>query len=769
MNETAFFYPELHTDAEGNIVFEFTIPEALTTWNFMAFAHDKEMRSGQLLSSVITQKELMIQPNMPRFLRAGDTIDVRAKISNLTENVLDGSAYLELYNALNMERVDAAFALQKTAVSFHTDAKGNAAVEWHIIVPEGYEALLYKVKAKAGDFTDGEENALPVLTNRILITEALPLWVRGQKQSDFQFTHLLQSDAEKGIVNRQLSLEYTSNPAWYAVQALPYMMEYPYECAEQLFNRFYSNAIGYYITQSNPNIKRTFDQWKNDPEALTSNLEKNEDLKSLLLQETPWVLQAQDESARKKRVALLFDENTMNNSLQSAMQKLSAMQLPDGGFPWFKGYESDRYITQYIMTGIAHLKSLGIGASDYPKMNSILDRSIVFCDEKMKEDYKWLEKNNVDKKTYVPGNITVQYLYARSYFKEYALDLKYKEAYDYYLGRIKSEWKKYGLYEQGMIALIMQRTGNTSTANDIVKSLKEYSQRSDEMGMWWKNNTAGYYWNQAPVETQALMIEVFDEVAHDAAAVEDLQVWLLRQKQTGDWKTTRATAEACYALLAWGEDLLDNNQLAAITLGGMLVQPEDTEAGTGYFRMNWMGGDVHANMGNVSITPPEKNTLSYGALYWQYFQDLDKVKRSGNDIQIQKELYLTKNTATGPELIAINEKTPLHVGDLVTVRMIITSDRKLEYVHLKDMRASLFEPVNVLSGYKWQGGLGYYEATGDAATNFFIAYMDKGTYVFEYPLRVAQTGNCSNGVASIQCMYAPEFVSYSEGRRVVVK
>ncbi|MBK7443065.1 MAG: hypothetical protein IPI65_16595 [Bacteroidetes bacterium] len=401
----------------------------------------------------------------------------------------------------------------------------------------------------------------------------------------------------------------------------------------------------------------------------------------------------------------------------------------------------------------------------------MLDKALVYCNNRMEEDYRNLDKYKVDKVNYVPGNTLLQYLYAISYFPEnrVALNKEQQEAKMYFLGQVKKFWNKYSLYEKGMIALLMNRNNETATANSAVKSIKEFSLNSEEMGMYWKENISGYYWYQAPVETQALMIEVFGEVAKDETSVQALQVWLLRQKQTTDWKTTRATAEACYALLLRGDNLLSNKELAIITVGKLLVKPESVEAGTGYFKTNWLGDAVQSDYGKVSVTPPAKNTLSYGAMYWQYFEDIDKVTASDNNLQIKKQLFLQQNTASGPVIKPLTDNVELHVGDLIKVRIEIRVDRNMEYVHMKDMRASGFEPVNVMSQYKWQDGLGYYEATGDAATNFFIAYLNKGTYVFEYPLRVAHSGNFSNGITTIQCMYAPEFTSHSEGIRVQVK
>lgn len=773
LNETAFFYPHLLTDAEGNISISFTMPEALTKWNFMAFAHTRDMQSAQIFDQVVTQKELMIQPHAPRFLREGDDIVFTAKVSNLTDSTINGLASLELFDALTMQPVDAAFKNDKATVSFNAGSKGSAAVSWKLHIPSGYDAIVYKVKAASGTFSDGEENALPVLSNRILVTEALPLWVRGNKTASFTFDKLLASNKSSSIRNQSLTLEYTSNPAWYAMQALPYMMEYPYECAEQVFSRYYSNSIAAHIANADEDIRRVFDSWKNNPSSLTSNLEKNQELKQLMLEETPWVLQAQNETERKKRVALLFDINRMNNETEAALNKLADMQLPNGGWPWFKGYADDRYITQYIVTGLAHLQQLGVteGAYSISKFEDMLNNALKYTNKRMLEDYEQLSKNKIDKATYVPGNLTLQYLYASSYFKDNLEELSsaQKEARNYFIGQIAKYWTGYSLYEKGLIAIALHRDGDSKTTAAIIKSLKEYSINSNEMGMYWKDNTAGYYWYQAPIETQALMIEVFSEVADDAEATEALKVWLLRQKQTTDWKTTRATAEACYALLLRGVDLLANKEIAMITVGNLLVKPDAVEAGTGYFKTNWLGNDINKNYGKIKIDPPATNSLSYGAMYWQYFEDMDKVTSSNNNLQINKQLFLKQNTNSGPVITPINDNVELHVGDLITVRIEIRSDRDMEYVQMKDMRASGFEPVNVISTYKYQGGLGYYEATGDAATNFFISYLRKGTYVFEYSLRVAHSGNFSNGITTVQCMYAPEFTSHSEGVRVTVK
>lgn len=775
LNETAFFYPQLETNEKGEVIIKFTIPESLTKWKFMGMAHTKDLKIGYIEEEVVTQKELMVMPNAPRFLREGDHIRFSAKVSNLTEEDLNGSAQLMLFDAITMKPVDALFNNTKAILDFSAKKGQSAALSWELDVPDEVGAVLYRIVAKAKNHTDGEEMALPILSNRMLVTESLPLPIRGVGTKDFYFTKLLNSGSSSSIKHHRLTLEFTSNPAWYAVQAMPYMMEYPYECSEQVFTRFYSNSIATHLMNSNPKIKNVFDQWKqSSPDAFLSNLEKNQELKSLILEETPWVLDAKDENERKKRVALLFDLNKMSRELGRALRKLEKMQVANGGWTWFPGMPESRYITQHIITGMGHLDHLGIkDIRDNNRVWNMVSQGVRYLDARIIEDYQWLKKHDPNYLTEQRiGQIQVQYLYARSYFKDIPISKRLKEAFDYYQDQAKTYWKNFNLYNEGMIALQAKRYEVKELPEMIIASLKERAITHEELGMYWKDNVSGYYWYQAPIETQALLIEAFDEVTGDMRSVEDMKVWLLKQKQTTDWKTTKATAEACYALLLRGTDLLANEEQVEIRINGDLLDPKalgaEVEAGTGYFKTSWMGKAVKPEMGNVSITRKTEG-VSWGAMYWQYFEDLDKITSHETPLKLNKKLFLVQNTASGPVMTPVNDNTSLKPGDKVRIRIELRTDRDMEYVHMKDMRASGFEPVNVFSRYRYQDGLGYYESTRDAATNFFFDYLPKGTYVFEYDVRVSHYGDFSNGVATIQCMYAPEFTSHSEGIRVKIK
>jgi uncharacterized protein YfaS (alpha-2-macroglobulin family) len=462
----------------------------------------------------------------------------------------------------------------------------------------------------------------------------------------------------------------------------------------------------------------------------------------------------------------------MQNRLDASITLLQKFQTSNGGFTWFDGMPESRYITQHIVEGLGKLSHLGIiDAINDNRINEMMTKATRYLDDRIREDFEELKKYhavNMDENHL--STTQIQYLYARSFARKIMMNPSCETAFNYYKSQAAKYWKQQGLQLQGMIAVTLGRYSDKTTAALIVKSLKERSLTNKEMGMYWRQDR-GYFWYESPIETQATMIEVFDEVADDQESVEKMKIWLLKQKQTQDWETDRATAEAVYALLGRGANLLASDEPVQISLGGNALSKEKigkTEAGTGYFQTSWNGIEITPDMGKVSVTKPDEG-VAWGAMYWQYFEDLDKITPHETPLSIKKQLFIQKNSASGPVLEPINENTGLKTGDKVVVRIELRVDRDMEFVHMKDMRASAFEPVNVLSGYKYRDGLGYYESTRDAATNFFFDYLGKGTYVFEYTLVASQTGDFSNGITTIQCMYAPEFTSHSEGIRVKVE
>ncbi len=770
--ETAFFYPDLRTNENGDVVFSFTLPESFTKWKFMSLAHTPDFMNGMMEKEFTASKKLMVLPNAPRFFRSGDTLDFSVKVVNLSGETLSGTALPEFYDGLSLKPLSIFASSGSVGKTFTIEAGRNISLKWKIVIPEENSLITYRIKAVSGEFTDGEEKTIPVLPNRMMVTESLPLPINGKQSKDFTFTKLISSGESKTLKNYRLTLEFASNPAWYAVQALPVMSEPDYKNAISVFGSFYANSIAFYLANSDPKIQRVFESWKNQtPESLLSKLEKNEELKNILLEQTPWVMEAKSETERKQRIALLFDLNTMQNRLDASIRMLEKLQTANGGFTWFDGMPESRYITQYLAEGFGKLDHLGIiDAIGDDRVRNMMNRAIRFLDNEIKEDYENIlkyNKGNMDENHI--SSIQIQFLYTRSFYKYIMMNPSCETAFNYYKMQAGKYWQKQNLHLQATTALALHRYNEKTTPGLIMKSLKEKSLTNDEMGMYWRSE-GGYFWYEAPVETQAMMIEAFDEVTNDQKSVELMKQWLLKQKQTQDWKTNRATAEAVYALLGRGTNLLAGDKLVDIQLGAKKIGKNEmgqTEAGTGYFKTSWGSGEFDASMGKVKVTKTDEG-IAWGALYWQYFEDLDKITTHETPLSLKKQLFVEKSSPDGKVITPVKDGQSLKTGDKIIVRIELRVDRDMEYVHMNDMRASAFEPVNVISGYRWRDGLGYYESTRDAATSFFFEYLRKGTYVFEYPLLVSQTGEFSNGITTIQCMYAPEFTSHSEGVRIKI-
>jgi uncharacterized protein YfaS (alpha-2-macroglobulin family) len=762
LNETAFFFPHLLADASGVVKIQFTMPEALTEWKFLGFAHDKQLRSGFLTDKVVTAKELMVEPNPPRFVREGDAIEFTVKVSNQSDQPQTGKVKLTFADAATLTPVDDALGNRATEQSFDVPARQSRSYSWRIAVPDGMGFLTYKVVGATAQASDGEEGFLPVLSRRILVTESLPLPIRGRQTKQFEFTKLLESGKSDTLRSQSLTVQMVSQPAWYAVMALPYLMEYPYECSEQIFNRYYANALARHIANSDPKIRRIFDLWKGTP-ALDSPLTKNQDLKSVILEETPWLRQATAESQARRNVGLLFDANRLDEETARTLGKLSEQQLSEGLWSWFPGGRPSEYISLYIATGFGRLRHLGADIDVAPAVKALgaLD---AWMDKRYHEIRR--EPNPDD---YVPGHLDAIYLYGRSFFlKDRPIPAERREAVDFFLGQSRKFWLRTDCRMcQAQLALALQRFGDKEMPPAIMKSLKERSVSDPELGMFWRDQELSWWWYRAPIETQATMIEAFAEVAEDAQAVEDCKVWLLKQKQTQDWKTTKATADAIYGLLLRGDNLLASDALVEVALGGDTIKPEKVEAGTGFYEQKFVRNEIKPAMGQITVKKVDDG-VSWGSVHWQYLEDMAKVTPyEGTPLQLKKTLFVNETTGQGQVLKPVTG--PLSVGDELVVRIELRTDRDMEYVHLKDQRGSGTEPVSVLSRYKFQDGLAYYESTRDTASHFFIDYLPKGVYVFEYSTRVQLKGYYQTGIAEIQCMYAPEFNSHSESLALEVK
>lgn len=774
LKETVFFYPELLTDEEGNLTMSFTMGEALTEWKLLSFAHDQSLRYAYDVQNLVTQKDLMVFPNMPRFLRDKDEMLIQAKVVNLSDETLNGDARIELIDAISGKSVNELFGIDKQIIPFELAANKSEVVHWSINVPEReVDAIQIRIIADAGKHADGEENLLPVLTDRVLVTESKSFTVdpKQTKMIDFE---AFSSNQSTSLKPHKFSLEYTPNPAWYAVQALPYLMEYPHKCTEQVLNRFYANVLASHIANQHPKIKRVFDLWGNqDSDALLSNLEKNEDLKSALLKETPWLLDGKNESANKKRIANLFDLNKMGQEKKAALELIKNRQLADGGFSWFEAPRSNRYISQYVLENIGYLIKLGVlSDEDRRALRNMINKGIGYLDAQLTREYDKLLRTKVKLEEDHLSRIALHGIYARSFFNDIPVDDKHQTAYNYYLNQAAEFGRQKGIYGGALAGISLYRSGRLEQSNDIQKSLLERMLEDEEIGLYW-NEGNGYRWFELPIERHALMICYLDETGYNKSVIDDLKKWLLLNKQTNHWKTTKATSAAIYSLLITGEVNISSwileDAKTNIQVGDRSIDTKtDRETGSSYIRRDWFGTEIKKDMSKVTLEN-QSNHLGWGALYWQYFEDAGKVKSfDDNPLKIGRELYRIENQSSGEVLLPV-DSDGFKIGDKVLVRIVIDVDRSMEFVHLNDMRASGLEPINQLSGYRWNSGLLYYESPNDLSTDFFIDYLPKGKHVFEYRLIASQIGHFSNGLGKIQCMYAPEYSSHSEGQNIVIK
>lgn len=755
LNETAFFFPQVLADNDGTVKLHFTMPEALTRWRFLGFAHDRQLRSGLLTSETVTAKDLMVEPNAPRFAREGDTLEFAVKVTNASDAVQSGRVRLTFADGETGQSLDDQLRNVTPELPFELSARESRTFTWRITIPDGAGWLTYKAVAASASVSDGEEGALPILSRLVLVTESLALPIRGPATKEFEFTRLLASGQSPTLQHQALTVQMTSQPAWYAVMALPYLMEYPYECSEQVFNRLYANALARRIATSDPKIRQTFERWKATP-ALDSPLEKNPTLKAVALEETPWVREAKSETDAQRNLGVLFDANRLDATVQEQLRTLSERQSSEGAWSWFPGGPTSEYITLYIVTGFGRLRHLGASIDVTPAL-----KAIATLDKKQQEHYERIQKDP-QPGTYVPTSFDVLYLYGRSFFlQDHPIAAQHREAIDFLLGQLRQHWTKLGCHQsEAQAAIALARFGEKVAPAAILQSLKEHSTSSDEFGMYWQDQQPRWSWNRAPIETQAAIIEAFDEVGHDQAAVEACQVWLLKQKQTQRWPTTKATADAIYALLLRGPSLLASTARVSVRLDGEVITPEKTEAGTLAYEHRYTRNEVKPALGRITVTKPDAG-VAWGSVHWQYLEDLSRITpTAGTPFQVKKTLWVKETTAKGQVLKPVTG--PLAVGDELVVRIELRNDRDLEFVHLKDQRGSGTEPVDVLSQYRYQDGFGYYQSTRDTATHLFIDYLPTGVHVLEYSLRVQLKGRYPTGIAEVQCMYAPEFNSHSE-------
>lgn len=749
--ETAFFYPQLRTNEKGEVSISFVLPESLTRWKFMGLAHTRNVDYGKIEATATASKEFMLQPNMPRFVRVGDKANIAASLMNLSDKGVKGTVRMELFNP-ETEKV---FYSQKQKFDVKGGETGH--VNFTFEVGDKYAVMACRMVADGDTFSDGEQRYIPVLTDKQWVTETVPLNVNGEGAHIFSLENLFNKHS-KTASEQRLTVEFTAHPAWYAVQALPVVANPQNEDALSWATAYYAHSLAACIVKENPRIKQIFDSWKaqsGTKETFMSNLQKNQELKNILLAETPWLTEATNEAEQKQRIATLFDLNTMNSQLAVSVEKLGELQNADGAWSWYKGMQGSRYVTTQVMEMLVRLNALTHQDAD-SRMQPMIQKGFEYLGKQAAEEYKSMKE--AEKKGAVgirPSEQVLRYLYICALDGKAPVDEKVNR---YFIDKLSGEGKELTIYEKALGAIILQQAGKVAEAKLFMQSLMEYSVVTDEMGRYFDTPKARYSWFSYKIPTEVAAMEAIQRITKDTKAIDEMKRWLLKQKQTQTWETPIATADAVYALMATGaSDLLANTGGVEITLGKEVIRTPADDA-IGYIKKT-VSGDV-MNIKKVSVDK-EGTGMGWGAVYAQYLESMDQISGQGNGLSVSRQLY------KGDE--ALNESAPLKVGDKITVRLTVKADRDMDFVQIKDDRAACMEPLQAVSGFRWSNGVGYYQATKDASTQFFIDQMRKGTYVIEYQVYVNRTGEYQAGIATVQSAYAPEFGGHTGGYRVMVE
>ena len=749
--ETAFFYPQLRTNEKGEVSISFVLPESLTRWTFMGLAHTRNVDYGKIEATATASKEFMLQPNMPRFVRVGDKANIAASLMNLSDKGVKGTVRMELFNP-ETEKV---FYSQKQKFDVKGGETGH--VNFTFEVSDKYAVMACRMVADGDTFSDGEQRYIPVLTDKQWVTETVPLNVNGEGAHTFSLENLFNKYS-KTASEQRLTVEFTAHPAWYAVQALPVVANPQNEDALSWATAYYAHSLAAFIVKENPRIKQVFDSWKaqgGTKETFMSNLQKNQELKNILLAETPWLTEATNEAEQKQRIATLFDLNTMNSQLAVSVEKLGELQNADGAWSWYKGMQGSRYVTTQVMEMLVRLNVLTHQDAD-SRMQPMIQKGFEYLGKQAAEEYKSMKE--AEKKGAVglrPSEQVLRYLYICALDGKAPVDEKVNR---YFIDKLSGEGKELTIYGKALGAIILQQAGKVAEARLFMQSLMEYSVVTDEMGRYFDTPKARYSWFSYKIPTEVAAMEAIQRITKDTKAIDEMKRWLLKQKQTQTWETPIATADAVYALMATGaSDLLANTGGVEITLGKEVIRTSADDA-IGYIKKT-MSGDV-MNIKKIRVDK-EGAGMGWGAVYAQYLESMDQIGEQGNGLSVSRQLY------KGDE--ALNESAPLKVGDRITVRLTVKADRDMDFVQIKDDRAACMEPLQAVSGFRWGNGLGYYQATKDASTQFFIDQMRKGTYVIEYQVYVNRTGEYQAGIATVQSAYAPEFGGHTRGYRVMVE
>ena len=753
LNETAFFYPTLQTDENGVVSMKFTLPESLTTWRFMGIAHDQDMNNTYIENEAIAQKTVMVQPNMPRFIRQGDQATLSARLFNTSEKAVKGTAKVEILLPENEKVV-----YSKTQ-AYSIAANGSSNVQFTIDAqPEAFDAPLYicRVTAVGDGYSDGEQHYLPVLSNEEWVTNTVPFTQHEPGTKTIDLTKIIPEN----VRSTKLTVEYTNNPAWLMIQALPYVSNPNDKNAISLVCAYYANSIAESIMNASPKIKRIVELWGKETgseTSLMSNLQKDQELKELILNETPWVLDAENEAEQKAALVRFFDENNIKQTLSSTLGKLKDLQNGDGSWSWWEGMNGSPYMTMSVTKTLVRLNQMiGEQSSTKKMLNKAFDYMAADIADEVKE-LKKLEKKG--EKNLRPSELAVDYLYSIA-LSGRSLSSSAKSNHDYLVKLLAKKTRELTIYGKAVSAIILGKNGYTDKANTYLQSIKEYSVYTEEMGRYFDTRKAYYSWFDYKIPTEVAAIEAYKILLpEDKQTVEDMQRWLLMSKRTQAWDTPINSVNAVYAFLGNQEQtmttLQDQGENTVLKVDGKALELPQATAGVGYVKTSKTDGEMKSFEAEKT-----SSGTSWGAVYAQFFQPVTEIADAASGITVTRELIPLSQTTKQPNA----QTTSFKVGDKVKVRITVKADRDYDFVQVLDKRAACLEPVKQLSGYHW----GYYCAPKDYTTAYYFDRLSKGTHVVETEYFIDREGEYQTGTCTAQCAYAPEYTGRAQGLKLKV-
>lgn len=761
LDELVFFYPHLPVEKDGTVDIDFTMNDALTEWKMLVFAHDAAYRYGIVEHTVKTQKELMVLPNASRFIREGDVLNLPVTIYNLSKKDVKADVGLHVIDPATGSNINDQFSVDKPS-QVVVPADGSITVYYTVRVPYNYKNDIgYTFWAETEKHKDAQSGSLPILTSDVLLTETKIVDVAPRSEvliDDSWMKNKRSADPHRLII------EYTSNPIWYVVKALPALA--PTDGAERSasehINALYAHALARLIAKQNPRIKQVVQQWKLEGNV-KGNLESRANLNNTSLSATPWVREAKRETKQRESLIQLFDENASAYRQSALVRGLLELQNSDGGISWYSGSRSSIYMTQYVIEYVAKLKHMSV---ELDGLDHFTDKALQYMKRELEYRYSKINRKGNDVTDNHLDALSIQYMYICSF--EHKSRIKESKASRYYLDQMEKYWNKKGLMEKAMIATTLYRIGNNDY-REIVQSISEHSFYNEALGRYW-NTGNGYKWYDLPIETHANIMELYSEIGESKDAF-DMTKWLLKNKEASEWNTDQGTAAACYAvLMGVSRSALDKTVLPSIQVNGKELDTESLEAGSGYIRIIYDAVDLkNSDIRTIRITN-NGDQVGWVAIYYQYHQDLrDVASPVSNPLKVKKTLYKEITDEVSTRLVKLEEGMSWENGDRLVSRIEIKTDRAMDYVQIEDMRPSGVEPESKLSGYSWSSGLGYHQDIRDQASFFYIEHLPKGTYVLQSENRVVHKGKYTSGVVKIQNMYAPKYTSYSNGELIYVK